>query len=385
MTPPRTQTPPPPFPWLSAKGKGAGGIGFLLLLLSLLPAADWPSWRGNPQQTGLAQGKLSDNLKRIWSFKTGKKTVSTPVVSGGVAYFGSGDRNVWAIALATGKPLWSFATSNAVDAPGLLVGETLFIGGSDGNFFALDAKKGTLRWKSLLDGQIMGAPGLLVRGNSPLILFGAYDNALHAYDPSGKKKWSFPVDNYINGAPAVDGNRIAFGGCDGFLRVLSEDGKALASVDAGAYLPASPALSEGFAYFGNHAGKLLAVNLAKGQIVWQVGDEDAGPFFSSPAVGAASVLAGSRDNRLHCLNRASGKKKWVFLARGGIDSSPVLVSDRVVFGSMDGSVYSLRLTDGSVAWSYDTGARITGSPAVVDGLLLIAAEDGTLYAFGGPK
>lgn len=390
-----------PLPGLSAQGGGWGRVaanviassGFGrtkiiwvgIILLSFLPAADWPSWRGNPQQTGVAQGKLPDNLKRLWSFKTGKKIVSTPVIGNGVVYFGSADRNVWAVSLDSGKALWSFATSNAVDAPGLLFGDTLYIGSGDGRFYALDAKKGTQRWKTVIDGQIMGAPGLLMRGDKPLILFGAYDNALHAYETSGKKRWNFSVDNFVNGAPATDGGRIVFGGCDGFLRVLSEDGKSLGAVDAGAYIPASPAISEGHAYFGNHAGKLIAVNLAKGQIAWQYGEEDAGPYFSSPAVSANLVFAGSRDNRLHCVERASGRKKWVFVARGAIDSSPVVALDRLVFGSQDGSVYLLRVSDGGVAWSWDAGARITGSPAVAGGVVVIGAEDGTLYAFGGAK
>ena len=59
------------------------------------------------------------------------------------------------------------------------------------------------------------------------------------------------------------------------------------------------------------------------------------------------VIAGSRDKRLHALDRNTGVGKWIFATTGKIDSSPVVAGNRVYFGSVDGKFYVVDLGPGS--------------------------------------
>jgi outer membrane protein assembly factor BamB len=135
---------------------------------------------------------------------------------------------------------------------------------------------------------------------------------------------------------------------------------------------------------GTYGNEVVAFKPGEGSIVWRYKDRSF-PFFSSPAVTSELIVIGGRDKRLHAIERATGKARWIFQTRGVIDSSSVICGETVLFGSADGRVYCVRLADGKEAWSYTIGASIIASPAVADGVVVIGAEDGSLYALGEGK
>src|SRR5438034_10789346 len=85
------------------------------------PAADWPTFRGDPAQTGVAAEALPDKLAIRWQFKTGgdANTASvegTAAIVGGVVYVGAFDDHLHAIDLATGTEKWKLKTG-AIKVP----------------------------------------------------------------------------------------------------------------------------------------------------------------------------------------------------------------------------------------------------------------------------
>jgi outer membrane protein assembly factor BamB len=269
----------------------------------------------------------------------------------------------------------------------LVLDETVFVGATDGTFYALDARQGTVRWTSQAEDKITGAAnwadGPAAGGRR--ILFGSHDSTLRCFEAgTGALAWECPAGSYINGTPAVWQGLAVFGACDGQLHQVSlADGKVVASVDVGSYVAGSPAVADGVAYCGQFQGELVAVNLATRSILWRYGGRDvAGPFFASPAVAGDTVLAASRDHKLHAVERRTGTARWTFSARGEIDASPVVCGDRAVFSSADGRVYIVKLADGSRVWSYEIGTPLSATPAVAANLIVVAADDGRVYAFG---
>src|ERR1051325_9855016 len=55
----------------------------LIAATSVAGAADWPQYRGNPAQTGVASGKLSAAPKLLWKFKTARPVTGTAAIVGG--------------------------------------------------------------------------------------------------------------------------------------------------------------------------------------------------------------------------------------------------------------------------------------------------------------
>src|SRR5437868_5598329 len=77
--------------------------------IAILVAADWPVFRGNPQQTGVSAEKLPAKLVELWQFKTGDAVEGTAAVVDGVVYVGSFDKHLYALDLKDGSEKWKFA------------------------------------------------------------------------------------------------------------------------------------------------------------------------------------------------------------------------------------------------------------------------------------
>jgi outer membrane protein assembly factor BamB len=183
----------------------------------------------------------------------------------------------------------------------------------------------------------------------------------------------------------VAGGLAVFGGCDGLLHVVDlAEGRQTTTIDAGTYIAASAVMAGGLVYVGNVEGMLMCANPVTRWPQWKYTPEGC-EFFASPAVGATALYVGSRDKRLHAVDRKFGDPLWTFATRGDVDSSPVLVGEKVVFGSGDGRLYMVRASDGRQVWAYDVGSPILASPAVAGRRVVVGADDGTVYCFGPAK
>jgi eukaryotic-like serine/threonine-protein kinase len=63
--------------------------------------------------------------------------LSSPVIAGGMVFFGSGDGNVYALEAAGGTLRWRFHTGNVVHASPAVAGDTLYVGSWDGQLYAI--------------------------------------------------------------------------------------------------------------------------------------------------------------------------------------------------------------------------------------------------------
>lgn len=338
----------------------------------------------SPRQMGLAEGRLAANPRLAWKAKTTAAISSSPVADGKRVYVGSMDMSIYAFERATGKQAWALKTKGEIEAPPTLVGDALVVGSADGFLYCLDAARGTIRWKYKTDDKIAGAANAVAapKGGGHWLVVGSYDAKVHCVDlKTGKPQWTFETGNYVNGAPAISDGKVIFGGCDGTLYVLRLlDGKRIGGVDIQSYIAGSAAVDGALAYVGHYGNEFVCANVVSGSVVWTYRDK-AFPFFSSPAVTADRIIVGSRDRRLHCLDRRTGKALWTARTRGKVDSSPVICDGKIVVGSEDGRLYLFDLKSGKEVWSYQIGKPVISTPAVVDGQIYIGSDDGYLYAF----
>ena len=82
-------------------------------------------------------------------------------------------------------------------------------------------------------------------------------------------------------------------------------------------------------------------------MVWRYSDpQKMQPYHASAAILGDRIVVGSQDKRVHCIDRKSGKRLWVFQTRAQVTSSPVIAGKRVYFGSADKHVYAIELETG---------------------------------------
>ncbi|MGQ9731135.1 MAG: PQQ-binding-like beta-propeller repeat protein, partial [Candidatus Zipacnadales bacterium] len=70
------------------------------------------------------------------------------------------------------------------------------------------------------------------------------------------------------------------------------------------------------------------------------------------AVGGAVYFGTSCDNKLYCLNAASGAVRWTFFTEGAIRLAPTVAQGRVYVASDDGLIYCLDAADGTLIWRF---------------------------------
>ncbi|MBA4031231.1 MAG: serine/threonine protein kinase, partial [Planctomyces sp.] len=271
------------------------------------PASDWPSYRQNLQQTGVATSTLPAQLELLWEVNLGDQVEATCAISGGKVYAPSLSGHITSLDLKTGKKEWAYQSIEEIPsnsfAPGFKAPVTVhagvvYAGDEDGLMHAIDAATGKKKWIYKTEGEIYS--GAVVMNDR--LLFGSYDNALHCVKlDDGSRLWKFETDGYVHCTPGIAENTAFIAGCDEHLRRIDvETGKQIADLPLATYLIASPAIRGDLLYVGTYASEVVAVNWRELKVAWRYKPSDKEfPFHSSAALGERVLVIGGRDKAVH--------------------------------------------------------------------------------------
>jgi eukaryotic-like serine/threonine-protein kinase len=346
-----------------------------------------------------------------WKFETAGRITSSPAVSEGLVYFGSFDSNFYAVDAATGKLKWKFKTAGErrfaashlhgaepaaetmpdpfdfyLSSPVVSNGAVYF-GSGDTNIYALEAASGTLKWKFKTGDVVHASPAI----SDGTLFVGSWDSFFYALDAAtGKEKWRFKtgedqkIHNQVgiqSSAAVADG--VVYFGCrdSKFYAVDATTGKLVWSFDnKGSWVIGSPAVQDGKVYFAtSDSGLFYALDAKSGAILFSL-DNKHWPMFSSPAVSGDTLYIGSHEGKLLAIDLKAQKFTWSFETEGHKQNGST-------YTKLDGSPkYEAAFTD----FFYDdmvhgvqkmmaVGA-ILSSPAIANGTIYIASTDGNIYA-----
>jgi eukaryotic-like serine/threonine-protein kinase len=273
--------------------------------------------------------------------------LSSPAISNGEVYFGSGDGNVYALDETSGSLKWKFQTGDVVHASPAIWERTLFVGSWDSYFYALDANTGKERWrfKTGEDPNIHNQVGIQSSAAvaDGVVYFGCRDSNFYALDAhNGLKKWAFNnKGSWVITSPAVKDGRVYFATSDSamFYVLDARSGATLFSLKLKWPMFSSPALGGNTLYIGTHEGKLLGIDLTAQKIAWTFetdGSKENGPAFTNADGGPKYEAAFASD---FYDDMVIGARRM--LSVGAILSSPVAVGNIIYVGSSDGNLYAL--------------------------------------------
>jgi outer membrane protein assembly factor BamB len=238
---------------------------YLVLLVSPWSVhGDWPLFRGNALQTGVADSKLPERLEVLWQAKLGDAVEGAPAITDGMVYIGSYDEHLYALDLMTGKEKWKFKCGPTKASPSVYKGN-VFIGNEDGYFHCVDAASGNKKWTYETNGEI--TCGANFAGDR--VIFGSHDSTLYCLTLDGKLDWKFQTEGPVNGSPVIVGERTFLAGCDSNLHVIDiKAGKSLAAVDLQGQAGATAAVVGNNLYVGTMTNQVQAVDLKKNELAW---------------------------------------------------------------------------------------------------------------------
>ncbi|HUG93758.1 MAG TPA: PQQ-binding-like beta-propeller repeat protein [Planctomycetaceae bacterium] len=350
----------------------------------------WPSFRNDPQQTGVAGSTLPEKLELLWKRPAADGVTGACAIAGEHVYVPEVSGLVVCVERQSGQPVWSYRSvaDPKAFAPGFkaaptVTADTVYVGDEDGVLHAVERATGRQKWTFATMGEIAGSAAVV----GEHVVFGSHDSFLYCLKAAGGELvWKLQTDDRINCSTGVSDGHTFVTGCDGRLRVIDIDsGRQKSNIELSTYIIASPALVGEMLYVGDHSGAFTAINWRDGRVAWTHKDERSEfPFHASAAVTDQRVVVGSHDKNVYCLDRADGEVLWRFPTRARVSSSAAIVGERVLVGSDDGHVYELSLADGRERWKFKAGRKVSAGMAVGEGVLVFGTDEsnGMVYCFG---
>ena len=301
-------------------------------------------------------------------------------------------REVWKVDLSEKT---GFFSSNipALLSGGLTVdGAHLYVGSEKAKVFALNTSDGSIAWQAKVAGEALSRPVI----SDGLVLVHTSNGMLQALNEAdGAVKWTVNLDMpslSLRGesAPATAFGAAIVGGDNGRVSaVLMQQGQIIwqqrisqatgaTEIDRLSDVDTTPVIVNGVVYALAYNGNLTALDLRSGQIMWKREMGSVNDFI----VDANRIYLVDQNDRVVALNADGGVTLWTqsdLLHRNL--TAPVLYNGYLVVGDSEGYMHWLNADDGRfVAQQKVDSSGFQTTPVVASDKLLIQAKDGTLYA-----
>ena len=205
------------------------------------------------------------NGRPRWSYRVGSPIESSPIVRGGLDYFGAWNGRVYALDLERRRLRWSYRTGHKITSSASIAGKTLYIGDYGGRLHALSARTGKRRFVRSVNGRVYGTPAVAA---GRVFVPSSTGNSLTAFSTSGRYLWRVGTGGYVYSSPAVWAGRVFFGSYNGRLySVSAKSGRVLWSVGAGGPVSGAAVVVDGVAYAGSTWGKITGVDAKSGRVL----------------------------------------------------------------------------------------------------------------------
>ena len=265
----------------------------------------------------------------------------------------------------------------------------VYVGNEYGELFRLDAISGKKIWRIDTGFKISGAVGT----GENLIVVGGLKGELAAFDEDGKLRWLTKVSSEVLSAPQIADGMVVVRTSDGRIAALSvEDGKRQWLYERSTPTlivrnHAGVAIQRGVVYAGFAAGKLVAINLVNGNVVWESAVsqprgntelERISDITSLPAVDAESACAVAFQGRIACFDVKQGAMLWS--REISSDKGLTLQRNVIYVSDAEGTVMAMDKASGSTLWKNDQlYLRKPSAPYVVDKYVIIGDFEGYLH------
>lgn len=337
--------------------------------------------------------------------------------------------------VAAARQLWQSSVGEGATAAfsPAIEGNAVYAADASGRLARFEPTTGRQVWSIDTQHKLSGGVG----AGSGVVLVGTAKGEVLAFDDTGRSLWKAQVSSEVLSPPQVDVGIVVVRTGDGRIFGL----EAASGKRRWVYQRATPALTvrsfagvliaRGAVFAGFAGGKLAALNVANGDVGWEVTVsqprgatelERITDITSLPVVDNTQLCTVAYQGRVACFEAVNGRQIWardassnaglamddeyVYVSEdrgavvaynkrsgvlvwkqdklGGLKlSAPVALGAHVVVGDSQGNVTFLKYNDGAVVVRSTTdGSAILAPPALLSNGLVVQTVKGGLYAFG---
>lgn len=270
--------------------------------------------------------------------------------------------SVVAIAIDDRAELWRTPLESLSRSGVTIDGTTVYVGDHGGNVYAISLDAGDVLWKAEIGGRVDSpiavadgtAYAVARNADTPAVIVGGFDAATgeRAWPPAGLRS------NSTAGTAAVAGGGSVFvGSADRTVRAIGDDGtERWRTLTLSIFSPAaSLALAEGAVFAADIAGGLYRLDAEDGGKLWSYHFSEE-TLRSSPVVSGSTALLGLGDGRLVAVEIESGHLVWESEPSPGLLGTLAL-SEEVVIAVKGGR------DAGLVAFEHDPSGSLVDTPS----------------------
>ncbi len=334
-------------------------------------------------------GDFYSNLHPAWQDGTVYAADRFGVVK---ALDASNGKEKWKVDLSEKTGFFSKNISALLSGGITATSDRIYIGSERGQVFALNNSDGSIAWQTKVAGEAMSRPVV----SDGLVLIHTSNGMLQGLDQStGAIKWSVNLDMPALSLRGESAPTVAFGGAivggdNGRVSaVIMNQGQLIwqqrisqpsgaTEIDRLSDVDTTPVVVNGVIYALAYNGNLTALELRSGQILWK---REIGGV-KDMVVDAGRIYLVDQDDRVIALNADGGVAIWrqSDLLHRNL-TSPVLFNGYLVVGDSEGYVHWINTLDGRfVAQQKLDSDGFQTDPVVAGDKLLIQAKGGEVYA-----
>lgn len=337
-------------------------LSLLVVLANLLACSTSPS----PVLPPVALQPLDNSfvIHKRWQAKFGDGASDqylqlAPVIHNGRGYVADLHGHVVAFAVDSGKILWQQDTNLHFASAPSITEKLLLLGTSHGEVVALDITTGEIRWQSMVSSEVLAPP----QAARDTVVVRCVDGNLYGLNlASGAQLWMADQRTPAltlrgTSAPIISGDIVLSGYDTGKLVAYTlQTGKVLWQTTVAASqgrtdlermidIDGDPIVVNDIVYVIAYQGRLAAVQLATGQIVW-TRDLDS---YVGMSIDAYRIYVTATDGVLWALDRNNGSTMWKQdgLLRRAL-TRPQLQKQFVVVGDFNGYLHWLARDTGKL-------------------------------------
>lgn len=337
------------------------------------------------------------NVDQLWNVSLGGESEKLrlalrPAVVDGVVYAASHEGEVVAVVAQTGRRAWAVKTKSPLSAGPEVGAGVVVLGSSDGDVIALEAATGQQRWRQPINSEVLARPLIA----NDLVIVRTVDGHVEGLSlTDGARRWA--VDEQVprltlrgTASPVLAGDRIVAGFDSG--KVLAIDVRngdvlwdtvvnapsgrteleRLADIDSPAHVAGDDIFVVGF------QGRVAMLALDSGQIWWA---RDASSYRGF-TMDEENIYLTNSDSVVIAMRRNDGAVQWeqAGLKRRGL-TAPAIDGDSLLVGDFQGYLHWLDKATGDIVARRKTdGERITNAAVTDDGRAFVQTDSGKLIA-----